>query len=168
MKKTGLFILFFILGSSMHAQLAESDSLFKRIKTLDSLLFDIGFSKCDITQFENLISENFEFYHDKGGTFLSKEAFIKSIKEGLCNPSPYKHRRELVKGSMEVYRLEKKGVLYGLIQMGVHRFYESKDNGPEYFGSTAKFTQLWLLENGEWKLSRILSYDHQVKEKEKK
>ncbi|HET6228103.1 MAG TPA: nuclear transport factor 2 family protein [Bacteroidia bacterium] len=170
MKKTLLSILFFIWSLLIHAQLPETDTLFKKLKSLDSLLFEVGFNQCNIEAFETLVSNNsFEFYHDKGGPFLSKDAFIKSLKEGLCQASsPYKHRRELLKNTMEVYRLEKNGVLYGAVQIGLHRFFERKNNEPEYAGSTAKFTHLWLLENGEWKLSRILSYDHQMKEEEKK
>ena len=35
------------------------------IMSRDSLLFNIGFNTCDVSQFENLLSNNFEFYHDK-------------------------------------------------------------------------------------------------------
>ncbi|HRG53914.1 MAG TPA: nuclear transport factor 2 family protein [Bacteroidia bacterium] len=164
MKKLIPFILCCMSTIHLSGQIEHSSDLYKKLKTLDSLLFNIGYSQCDMKQFQNILSEDFEFYHDKGGSFNSKAAFIKSIDEGLCNPSPYKHRRELLEGSLEVYSMEKSGVLYGAVQMGVHRFFESKNNGPEHLGSTAKFTHLWLLENGEWKLSRVLSYDHQVKD----
>ncbi len=40
-------------------------------------------------------------------------------------------------------------------------FMHLKKAKPEYLTSTAKFTLIWLLENGKWKLSRCLSYDHQ-------
>lgn len=43
-----------------------------------------------------------------------------------------------------------KGKLYGAIQTGEHSF-----------GSTiAKFTNLWLLDDGKWMPTRIFSYDH--------
>ena len=67
----------------------------------------------------------------------------------------------MVENSLEVYPLEKNGVIYGAIQMGIHRFYALEKNKPEYITSTAKFTHVWLLENGNWKLGRALSYDHQ-------
>lgn len=161
MKKSFLLVLCCLTYIHAYSQVNHTTNLYKKIKTLDSLLFNIGFNQCDISQFEKLVSENFEFYHDKGGTFLSKETFIKSIKE--CDHSPYKHRRELIESSLEIFPLEKSNVLYGAVETGIHRFYERKNDGPEQPGSTSKFTHLWLLENGEWKLSRVLTYDHLVK-----
>lgn len=140
-------------------QIDGSSPLYETLRSNDSLLFEIGFNNCDIEQFERLLSERFEFFHDKAGMILSKEAFIESIAEGLCR-LPYKPRRELVESSLEVYPLEKDGVLYGAIQTGEHRFLAMEKDKPEYVTSTAKFTHVWLLENGEWRLSRGLSYDH--------
>jgi hypothetical protein len=111
--------------------------------------------------FEKLISQDFEFYHDKAGITNSKEEFIKIFREGLCkSPSTYQSRRELVEGSLEVFELKKDGKIYGAIQNGVHRFYEKVEDSPETAGNIARFTHLWLLENNEWKLARSLSYDH--------
>ncbi len=58
----------------------------------------------------------------------------------------------------------KDGKLYAAIQNGTHQFFEKEINQPEHFGSTAKFTHLWMLENGNWKLFRSLSFDHQLKQ----
>jgi hypothetical protein len=147
---------------SLFSQVAPSSDLFKTLKTHDSLLFEVGFNTCDITQFEKLVSDDFEFYHDKSGITATKADFITSIRDGLCKMD-YKARRELVENSLEVYPLENNGVLYGAIQTGSHRFYEVKDVKPDQLTSVAKFTHVWLLENGTWKLSRGLSYDHKVK-----
>lgn len=141
------------------AQVARSSELYKTIFSKDSLLFDVGFNTCDISQFEKLVSENFEFYHDKGGITSGKPAFIQSIRNNICNGS-YKATRRLVPGSMEVFPLYNNGQLYGAIQNARHRFSESTDKIPEHPTSTARFTHLWLLENGEWKLIRSLSFDH--------
>lgn len=165
MKTINLIVLLFVLSVSafnLSAQEKADSELFKTIKAKDDLLFGVGFNKCDISQFERLVSENFEFYHDKSGATVSKAAFIKSFKEGLCkSPDSYQSRRELVEGSMQVYPLTDKGVLYGALQTGKHRFYETEKGKPEREASTAQFTQFWKIENGEWKLSRIFSYDHQ-------
>jgi CubicO group peptidase (beta-lactamase class C family) len=63
---------------------------------------------------------------------------------------------------MEVYPLEKNGVLYGAIQSGRHRFYEKSKDKPERFASIARFSHVWLLEDGTWKFVRGLSFDHQT------
>ncbi len=128
----------------------------------DSLLFDIGFNTCDIKQFENLYTEDFEFYHDKD-SISDKARFLKTFQNGICSPTrKYNYRRELINGSTEIYPLYKNGVLYGAIQMGTHRFYESSTGNAEQAGSFAKFTHLWLLKNKDWKLARSLSYNHQM------
>src|ERR1035437_5578499 len=159
MKTTIISILLFLTSFSLYAQVDKSSELFKTLKAKDSLLFNVGFNTCDISQFENLVSDNFEFYHDKAGMTLSKAAFISGIKDGLCKLD-YKPRRELVENSLQAFPLEKNGVLYGAIQMGMHRFYAIEKNKIEYLTDVAKFTHVWLLENGNWKLSRGLSYDH--------
>lgn len=160
MKGIGIAVIILFIHSAAFSQVDTSSQLYKVLKTTDSLLFNIGFNTCDIRQFEDIVSDNFEFYHDKAGLTLSKQAFIASIKDGLCK-LPYKPKRELIEGSLEVYPLEKDGVIYGAIQTGEHQFYALKKDKPEYVTSTAKFTHLWLLENGTWRLSRGFSYNHQ-------
>jgi hypothetical protein len=143
-----------------HAQVSNNSELFATLKSCDARLFDVGYNMHDIKPFEELISDNFEFYHDKGGATVGKAAFLDSIRNGIFN-LPYHARRELVPGSLVVYRMEKNGVLYGAIQMGEHRFFALEPGKPEYQTGHALFTHLWLLEDGQWKLSRILSYDHE-------
>ncbi|MBS1797672.1 MAG: nuclear transport factor 2 family protein [Acidobacteria bacterium] len=155
-----LFFLFvFVCG--LGAQTKDDSDLFNTLKAKDSQLFDVGFNKCDIATFENLLSADFIFYHDQAGPTNSKKDFIAGIRDGLCKLD-YKARRELVEGSLEVFPLKNKGVLYGAIQNGRHRFYALEKGKPEYLTGTARFTHLWKLENGEWKLAESLSYDHQA------
>lgn len=143
-------------------QVTPDTDLYKSIQKNDSLLFNIGFNTCDISQFENLVSDDFEFYHDKSGITNSKKAFLESIKNGLCQ-SEYKPQRELLQGTMEVFPLENNGILYGAIQMGRHRFFETH-NGKKQYESTARFTHVWILKNGKWEFLRGLSYDHLMKD----
>lgn len=158
-KRKSLFIACGVLVSFLaHAQ----TDLARAIQQRDSLLFDVAFNTCNLQPLDDLISENFEFYHDKGGITHGKTAFINSLKNGLCGQAGYQSRRALVKGSLEVYPLAKNGVLYGAIQAGRHRFYENATGKPERFASIARFSHVWLLENGTWRLARGLSYDHQA------
>ncbi len=148
---------------NLNAQEKKDSELFKTLKEKDHLLFNVGFNTCDISQFEKIVSENFEFYHDKSGITNSKADFISSIKGWLCK-ADYKSVRELLEDSLEVYPLYNNGVLYGAIQTGKHRFYEFEKDNSKQFRSIAKFNHLWKLENGEWRIIRILSYDHQTKD----
>jgi len=149
-----------ITSYTTQAQVSTSSSLYQTIRKQDSLLFDAGFNHCSIPVFDTLVSDNFEFYHDQAGMMLSKAAFINSVKNNVCSLN-YKASRVLEPGSMQVYPLEKNGVLYGAIETGIHRFYALEPGKPSYFTSRAKFSNVWKLESSEWRLIRGLSYDHQ-------
>jgi CubicO group peptidase (beta-lactamase class C family) len=155
-------ILFFQIQIGF-SQEEKNSELYKTIMSKDSLLFNVGFNTCDISQFENLFSDDFEFYHDKDSV-SDKTKFLYNLKNGICSPTrKYNYRRELVDGSTEIYPLyNKNGTLYGAIQTSTHRFYEKSPGKPEKPGSFAKFTHLWLLQNKSWKLARSLSYDHKM------
>jgi len=156
----GIFSLF-LTSHLLNAQVEKSSELYQQLKATDSLLFNIGFNTCNMVAFETVVSENFEFYHDKGGVTNSKSAFIQAFKNGLCkSPETYQSRRELISGSLEVFALKNNGELYGAIQNGKHQFFEKSVNKSETKGNIARFTHLWLLEGGEWQLARSLSYDH--------
>jgi len=153
-------IINIILGTQISfAQLEIKDPLFETLKVNDSLLFERSFNNFEFVHLENLIDEDLEFYHDQGGITDSKKEFIEGMK-GFVN-LPYKPIRELEKGSLEVFPLYNNGVLYGAIQKGVHHFYGLEKDKPKYLTSSAKFTHLWILKEGEWQLKRVLSYDHQ-------
>lgn len=153
------FLLVCGLSAITFGQVSGGSDLYRVIKEKDSLLFQIGFNTCNIRQFENLISEHFEFYHDQSGITTSKPAFISGIQNNLCK-LPYKPKRVLAENTLEVYPLKKNNVLYGAIQTGVHHFYAVNDNKSDYLTSTAKFTHVWELDKGNWKLTKGLSYDH--------
>ncbi|TSJ42333.1 nuclear transport factor 2 family protein [Fluviicola chungangensis] len=157
-----LFIFCFIAISWLARAQVESNSiLYKTILSKDSLLFNIGFNTCDISQFEALLSEQFEFFHDKSG-ISDRKKFLSDLKNGLCkSPETYQSRRELITEKTQVFPLYENGELYGAIQYGEHRFYEKMEGKAEQFASTAKFTHVWIIENGKWKLRSGLSYDHQ-------
>lgn len=133
-------------------------TIFNALRVNDSLLFELGFNKCDTNQIKKLTSNDFEFYHDQAGITNSKEAFIQSIK-GLCNLD-YRPTRELTKNSLTVHLLKNQGKVYGAIQNGQHKFYGAEKGKPKYLTSTAEFTHLWIIEDDSWKLKRVLSYDH--------
>ncbi len=154
-------VVLLMASSALSAQ--GNAELFRILRANDSLLFNVGFNNADTISFHELLSDNFEFYHDEAGIIPSKAALIASIRD--LAKLTYRPRRQLVEGSMSVYPLKKNGQVYGAVQTGEHQFFAKEAGKPEYLTSTAKFTHLWLLENGKWKLSRVLSYDHVVPER---
>ncbi len=156
-----LFLCIFSYSMGAFSQLPNNDPLFQILKAKDSLLFDRAFNHCETQLLELLISEDFEFYHDQSGITSSKKDFLKVMRDGICRQNnPFKSRRELITGSLEVYPLYDQGKLYGLLQRGKHRFFETGPSGIEKEGSTALFSHLWLLEDNDWKLKRVLSFYH--------
>ena len=160
--KTILIAFLGFTSTCLFGQVQEKSELYKIIISKDNLLFNVGFNTCDISQFENLLSNNLEFLHDKDGVSDKKE-FLYNLKNGLCSsPDKYQSRRELIKNSTGIYPLYKNDTIYGAIQNGAHRFYETIAGKEENFSSSAKFSNVWLLENGQWKLTKSLSFDHQT------
>lgn len=160
MKTTSLYSAILFSSVIVFAQEKQPDlNLRQLILEKDSLLFEIGFNTCQIQVFEELISEQFEFFHDQSGITNTKTEFIEDIRSGLCN-LPYKAIRELNPESVEVYPLKNDGVLYGAIEVGEHYFYALEGDNHRYLTSIAKFTHTWVLENEQWKLRSALSYDH--------
>ncbi len=125
-----LALAFFILNfcNQFTAQTNKDSELYQTILRQDSLLFNVGFNTCDVSQFQKLLSENLKFYHDKDGV-SDKNKFLFDIKNGLCkNPETTQVKRFLIKGSTQVFPLYKNGILYGAIQNGEHTFTENPQN----------------------------------------
>lgn len=157
------FIIAIAFSTNSKGQVDKNSNLDKTILIKDSLLFNIGFNTCDIKQFELLLSDNLKFYHDKDG-ISDKSKFLFDLKNGLCkSPETRQVKRFLIKESTEIFPLYKNGVLYGAIHNGEHTFSEKRESQP----GIAKFTNVWQLENGEWRLATSFSFDHQAYENKK-
>jgi len=137
----------FVCGIGAQAQLPASDPLYKTVSGLDTALFD-AYNHCDLTKMGSMVAEDLEFYHDQTGLSVGRQSLIDGVKNNICG----KVQRELV-GTLEVYPL--KG--YGAVEIGVHRFTHPGDPGNV---GEAKFVQLWQLKDGSWKLTRVISFDH--------
>lgn len=146
------------------AQLAQNSELYQLLKEKDSLLFHAAFNTCDPETMASLFTEDFEFYHDKGGTTLGRETFLAPMFKSCSQKTEdwkQPSKRILLENSLSVYPLRKDGILYGAIQHGMHRFEFLNENKEYQKGDIARFTHLWVLEADQWKIKRELSYDHQ-------
>lgn len=143
---------------------APSKELTDEIAREDSAFFDAVFNKCDLAKIGDSVTEDFEFYHDKGGlTATSRAQFVESMRDNCEKQKQgtnFLSRRELVKDSLKVYPLNN----YGAIEVGVHRFYAIAEGKKDRLTETAKFTQVWKKEDGKWRITRVLSYDHVLAE----
>ncbi|WP_299217537.1 hypothetical protein [uncultured Dokdonia sp.] len=145
------------------AQVDQNSKLFLELEKMDALLFEEGFNNCSKDAMEIALSEDLEFYHDKGGITKGKSTFITSFLTNMCDTNK-KPIRKLVPGSLTVFPLRKNGTLYGAIQKGVHEFFIKEPGKELYKTEVAPFTHVWLKENTGWKISRVLSYDHKAPE----
>ena len=132
--KTIQYILLVLITTTSLAQVSKSSDLFQQMKTLDSIVFEVGFNNCNLAPTEAILTSDFEFYHDKGGLTEGKEAFVGGIERGCSNRDAklsQPAKRILVTGSLEVYPMYKNGKLYGAIQHGIHSF-EFLNENQEY------------------------------------
>ena len=129
-----------------------SQELFAEIAHMDSVMFD-AFNAHDLEKIMLTFDSSLEFYHDQGGVTNfeqtkknSADLFERNKTTGL--------RRDLVAGTMEVYPIKD----YGAIETGLHRFCHD-EKGKQDCG-TFKFLHIWQKKNGQWKVTRVASYDH--------
>jgi hypothetical protein len=124
-----------------------AQELTQTMTRLDAAVFD-AYNQCRMEEFGRYFSEDVEFYHDQSGEMTGRKGLVEAVEKNICG----KVRRGLV--SIEVYPM--KG--YGAVVRGVHRFYPANDGKAAAMGE-AKFFHLWQLKDGEWKMTRVISYD---------
>lgn len=135
----------FSQGQNNSQKDTEGNKLYNTIVGLDSLLFD-SYNSCKPDQYESMLSDNFEFYHDTGGFSTSKKENVEGIKKYICG----KVNRELLKGSIEVFAIPG----YGAVEIGSHRFHNLIEKSTSQY---SKFVIIWQFKNNEWKVTRVIS-----------
>ncbi len=156
---TMLFLGIFFFTNFTKAQTAQTgteQTLEETIIALDAQFWN-AYNTCDVASFKNFLTEDLEFYHDKGGLTKTSDKLIEMVKNGLCADPNMKLRREAVKGTVNVFPLNN----YGAIITGEHLFYLTENGTTERLVESAKFTHVWQNNQGAWRMSRVLSYDHQ-------
>jgi hypothetical protein len=141
----------------------DQPELTRQIEQADAALFKLFFEgPCDTPRFRSMLSDDVEFYHDKGGFNVRKpEDFVAQFEQrckDLKDPTTWRSRRELVAGTLRVDPIPG----WGAMEIGDHVFYERQGPaGEEKLVGKAKFAMVWVLGNdGKWRVSRVLSYAH--------
>ncbi|MHA6279595.1 serine hydrolase [Salinimicrobium sp. CAU 1759] len=161
MKYRFLFSLLFVAAGifNSYSQVDEASELFRTLKERDSIFFERTFNLCDLEYLENNITDDLEFYHDQGG-YQDRKTFLQNTRKNLCSGAAVKPIRKVDANSLEVFPMYENGKLYAAIQKGVHHFYLRERGKAEVQTGTAKFTHVWRLKDGIWRLAEVLSYDH--------
>jgi len=124
--------------------------LYNEIANMDSVLFGY-FNRQQFGPFKALFTKDLEWFQDNDGLVPYNTVF-KNFKTTFNKP--FKLTRQLVKGSLEIHPLKN----YGAIEIGMHQF-KHVENGKEETG-TFKFLMIWQKKDDQWKISRVISYDH--------
>ena len=124
--------------------------LFNKLANLDSSLFAAYNSK-NLNLMKTYFTKDLEWYQDNGGLIDFEKVF--SNFQSIFNRD-YDLKRNLIRESLEVHPIEG----YGAIEIGKHQF-KHIENGKLEIG-TFKFVMIWKNDNGNWKISRVISYDH--------
>jgi ketosteroid isomerase-like protein len=130
-----------------------STDLYKEIFRSDSALFEAS-NNCDSVTYRKFFTDDLEFYHDIGGLSVGIKIEMQGFREMCARGSHI--RRELVKGTFEVYPIRN----YGAIEIGIHRFFHTNKGQQEKPSGTYKFIHVWQKKDGRWKISRVISYGH--------
>ena len=148
------FLISLLVTISVSAQEKKvaptSLQLYKEIERADSILFQ-AFNRQDMATFKAMFTKDLEWFQDNGGLIPYKTVFENF---GNTFKNENKLSRVLVKESLEVHPLKD----YGAIETGSHQF-RHFENGKEEVG-TFKFLMIWNKKDGQWKISRVVSYDH--------
>lgn len=128
----------------------------------DLAVFRAVFDTCDVEALAELVTDDLEFFHDKGGlTATSGKQFLDSIRDKCERQkagTDFLSSRELDRDSVKVYAINN----YGAVEIGTHRFYALVEGKPKRLTETAQFTMVWKRDGERWRLARVLSYDHRL------
>lgn len=129
-----------------------SGELFDALARMDEAMFHASFVACDAEKANAIFAEDVEFYHDQTGFAAGEQVRENTRRLTASCPGRNGVTRSVVAGSLRVYPIHD----YGAAQMGTHRFDERGSNSS----TLARFVSLWRLQDGRWRLTRVLSLDH--------
>ncbi|MDX1462038.1 MAG: nuclear transport factor 2 family protein [Marinirhabdus sp.] len=154
-------LMFLFLGTTgLIAQVESTSELYKQMEEIDRILFEVGFNQCNLNPTEEVLTDDFEFYHDLAGV-QNKAEFLAAMKKNICGNPSVKITRQLVPGSLQVFPLSNNNQLYGTYVTGEHEFYRQEDGDVNVKTGYAKFTSYFELQNEKWMIKRTFSFDHQ-------
>ena len=152
---TTLFVFLVMVSSaakpaSVYETVKFDTVLYHTIYLQDSLLF-AAFNSRDFEKFKSFFSPDLEIYQDNTGVRdynQSMEAF-RGLFQGKSILT-----RQLIRESLEVHPIKD----FGAIETGQHTFCHDENGKPDC--GTFKFVHIWKYQDGSWKITRIITYNH--------
>jgi ketosteroid isomerase-like protein len=137
-------------GVVSRASQADVAALTTEIQKQDAAFFG-AFNAHELEPMMAIFAADVEFYHDKDGrqSFDQLKAGFQTMfsrNDGI--------RRDLVPGTFRVYPVPN----YGAIETGTHKFCHV-ERGKDDCGAF-QFVLVWQKQDGRWRVTRALSFDH--------
>lgn len=153
-KLIGISFVLLLPVTARSQQISPTEGELARIiSSLDHAFFE-AYNKCEMSKIESMFTSDIEFYHEKRVPLTGRQSVMEAFSKNLCSEKGNRVRRELVEGSLQVYRIDN----YGALAVGEHRFYLTQPGQKEKLDGIGHFANLWQLKDGEWRMSRVFSY----------
>jgi len=132
------------------ASQADVAALTTEIQKQDAAFFG-AFNAHELEAMMAFFAADVEFYHDKDG-----RVSFDQLKTGFQTMFSRNDgiRRDLVPGTLRVYPVPN----YGAIETGTHKFCHV-EGGKDDCGAF-QFVLVWQKQDGRWRVTRALSFDH--------
>lgn len=156
MNKTFAALVLLAAGAAAHGTARAADpareKLTAEILAADARLLG-GLNERDIGPLKAGFSPRLEFYHDRSG-LTGYDQNIAIFEQNFRAPN--RIRRIAMPDTVEVFPAGPRHAMH----IGKHQFCNKPPGAaPEECG-VYRFSMVWEREGGEWKLLRVLSYDH--------
>ncbi|USX27613.1 nuclear transport factor 2 family protein [Oxalobacteraceae bacterium OTU3CINTB1] len=152
-----LAVMFFVVQGQVVAAEPKPADLEAAVRQADNAYW-AAYNRADPVAMNAFLADDVEFYHDRGGTLIGKKALAAVNSE--MGTGDHTLRRDAIPGTVKFFPMRKDDVIYGYLSTGEHQFTVLPKDKPEFLAGRALFTQLWVLQGKEWKVSRIFSYEH--------
>ncbi len=145
-------LICFLILLAPGSALGEEKSFMDQMRHMDAQVFD-AFNQCEdkaqLKKHESFFTRSVEFYHDNGGVTWDRQTMLANTEKYACG----NYTRELIAESFHAYPIKD----FGAITEGIHQFCQT---GTGKCDGKAKFVMVWQNLNGNWKVSRVISYAH--------
>ncbi|WP_337045377.1 nuclear transport factor 2 family protein [Emticicia sp. 17c] len=151
-----IFVTYYTTNAQSSSEISVA-ALNKTLAIKDSLVYNDILNTCNFDELSSILAPNFQFLQNNGGPkytgIVDRDRFINDFKSYCIknnNPASFKKVRRVVAGTLQAYYTGDSTA----IQMGVQNYYLTKVGQPDQLIDVSRFTNTWVLKNGEWKMTK--------------